>query len=685
MFEAQPAKVVRVMWIFGVSSISPAANCALNAAHLPMTNYKSSLIFVCCVGFLFTAPAQITFRKHPTGANSVSGSRARFSVDVTNSPPLYYQWFVNGVPIPNADKATYVTPVLSTNNSGDVYYVEVGIAGGQTNLSAPANLWVGPNNGIAPRLQPYIGINFLGADLQTAGPDTAGFLRTNDVAGVVEQEQFNNLSRLAANGVTLLDGYGVATPITISYGPISQRPSGTGSADADHALFQGYIQNSNNPITLTFSNVPLTTNFSLIVYSVGVSNNTTYEESFHLIGQSNYQTFHVRAQDAGHLAAPVYARMSSTDPQHRDVGTYVQFDNVRPAADGTFVLVITPESNGLNSAFLPLVNAVQLVTLAPPPVLPRLSFSHVATPNMVNIAWDATAVGYALESSPTLGKNATWTPVAGVALPIANSNSVNVSSIATPNTYFTMIKKGFPFISQQPQSQIVQQFTSNVSFTVVAIGAPPLTYQWQFSATNPPAFTNILNATNATYTIPTPVDFTNVGDYRVIVTDAPVQSLVAGLSVYNIGSLQTPISQFFYQTCFTCPQGGPCYDRAYVPRDTNGNAYLFYGPHNSCQTGIFMNNNSLNNLCIDAVSTVNNFATVGVELQSLLFTTVANSCPAAPCWQCGLKPCVNSGPFALSLAPGCWPNSDNSYWVTVLYVSTPPPKSGKTQFNWVYQ
>src|SRR5690242_14041138 len=94
-----------------------------------MTKHKSSLLFVCCVmGFLSTARAQITFQKHPTGANSVSGSRARFSVEVTNSPPLYYQWFSNGVSIANADKATYVTPVLSTNNSGDVYYVQVGIA-----------------------------------------------------------------------------------------------------------------------------------------------------------------------------------------------------------------------------------------------------------------------------------------------------------------------------------------------------------------------------------------------------------------------------------------------------------------------------------------------------------------------------------------------------------------------------
>jgi hypothetical protein len=641
---------------------------------LPMTNHKSSLLFVCClIGFTFTALAHITFVKQPTGANSTSGSRARFSIDVTSSnPPLYYQWFSNGVSIANADKSTYVTPVLSTNDNANVYQVQVIDAGGQTNLSAPAYLWVGPNNGIAPRVQPYIGVNFLSADVQSAGPDNAGFLRTNDVAGFVAQENFVNLSQLTANGVPLVDSHGATTPITLKYGPVSQGPSGTGASDTDHALFQGYIQNSNNPITLTFSNVPLTTNFSLLVYSVGVSNNTTYEESFHLVGQSNYPTLHVRAQDAGqYLAAPAYARMSSTDPQHRDLGNYVQFDNVRPAADGTLVLVVTPESNSLNSAFLALVNAVQLVTVGPAPLLPRLSLSHIAAPNMLNIAWDATAVGYALESSPTLGANATWRPVPGVAIPIANSNSVNVSTISSPHSYFTMIQKGSPFISQQPQSQIVQQFTTNVSFTVVAMGAPPLTYQWTFNGVN------ITNATNATYTIPTPVDFTNVGDYQVTVTDDAVKSLVAGLSVYNNGSLQTPISQFVYYTCYTCPQGGPCYDRWYSPRDANGNAYFFYGPNDSCQSGIFQNHTGATHLCVDAASTVNNFATAGVLLQS--YWTLAVEA-------CGLNPCQNQGPFALNLQSGCWLNgNDDAYGITVLYVSSPPPKSGKIQFNWAYQ
>ena len=116
------------------------------------------------------APASegtITFIQQPADANSSSGSRARFSVVASSSGSrLYYQWQVNGVPIPNADRAGYVTPVLSTNDNGNIYQVQVS-SGGSTLLSGPAYLGVSPGN--TPRAQPYIGVNFLGADPGSVG------------------------------------------------------------------------------------------------------------------------------------------------------------------------------------------------------------------------------------------------------------------------------------------------------------------------------------------------------------------------------------------------------------------------------------------------------------------------------------------------------------------------------------
>jgi hypothetical protein len=632
-----------------------------------MTNYKSSLLALCClIGLTFTVLGDITILQEPTGANTRSGSRARFSINAYSLTNIYYQWSSNGIAIPNADKPTYVTPVLSTNDSGNVYVVEVGDGSGSLR-SAPAHLWVGP--GAPPRVQPYIGVNFLSADVINVGNDAAGFLRTNDVAGVVEQENFLNLSQLTANEVPLADSHGAATPVTLIYGPVSQGPTGTGASDADHALFQGYIHNSDNPITLTFSNVPVASNYSLLVYSVGPTNNTTYEEAFALTGQIIYPTFHVRAQDAGqYLATPAYKRMSSTDPAHRDLGNYVQFDNVSPDVNGTLVLVITPETNSPAPAC-----AVQLVTVQPPPILPSLSTSYLAASNLLTISWDTNALGYALVSSPVLGPNTSWTPVAGVSNPITSANSVKVSTTSNSGTVFTMIQKGSPFIIQQPQSQIVLSGTSNVSFSVIATGAPPITYQWTFNSVT------ITNATNSTYTIPHPVTTNDVGDYQVFIIDDPIGSLVAGLSVYNNGALQTPISQFLNQSpCYQCGGTGTCFDKYYVPRDTSGNPYLVYGPNASPQTGPFVNNRHPQ-LNLNANAPVaNKFLTssdLAVELQH-------NWWNPNPPELCNFLPPV----FTLSTLSGDpLAGVHNSYTVTVLWLGVHTPVSGNITINLFYQ
>ena len=65
--------------------------------------------------------------------------------------------------------------------------------------------------------------------------------------------------------------------------------------------------------------------------------------------------------------------------------------------------------------------------------------------------------------------------------------------------------------SLQPASLNVV-LTSNAIFSVLACGAPPLTYQWQHAATNLPA------ATNAVFTLPD-ITTNEAGTYVVLVTN----------------------------------------------------------------------------------------------------------------------------------------------------------------------
>lgn len=77
--------------------------------------------------------------------------------------------------------------------------------------------------------------------------------------------------------------------------------------------------------------------------------------------------------------------------------------------------------------------------------------------------------------------------------------------------FYALTRYDAPSITNQPVSQSVS-VGSNVTFTVGALGSPPLGYAWLWN--NAP----INHATNATLTIPD-VQLTNAGTYTVAVTD----------------------------------------------------------------------------------------------------------------------------------------------------------------------
>lgn len=84
-----------------------------------------------------------------------------------------------------------------------------------------------------------------------------------------------------------------------------------------------------------------------------------------------------------------------------------------------------------------------------------------------------------------------------------------------------------PFITTQPSSQTVTP-GANVTFTVVAGGTTPLSYQWQFNGTNLASATlSALSLTN--------VNSTNAGNYTVTITNVAgtTNSQIAALTVTN--------------------------------------------------------------------------------------------------------------------------------------------------------
>ena len=87
----------------------------------------------------------------------------------------------------------------------------------------------------------------------------------------------------------------------------------------------------------------------------------------------------------------------------------------------------------------------------------------------------------------------------------------NCSTDGARVAFYSLTMSHAPSITNQPVSQTVS-VGSNVTFTVGALGNPPLNYAWRLNGTN------INNATNVTLTIPN-VQLTNAGTYSVVITD----------------------------------------------------------------------------------------------------------------------------------------------------------------------
>ncbi len=439
LFAASPSLTVgnkyllRALWsenatpsLLGVG-VRPPGNTA-PAASLPILggNLITTLVNLDALS--------VNFTQQPLSTTNSAGSRATFSAQATTpSGIVSYQWRVNGTDIAGANRPLYITPLLTLGDSGKIYTVAVS-GGGNPVSSSPANLTV--IAGTPSPLQAYVGVNFVGA-----GP--GGVLTSSDVAGVVQQEHYNNVSDLSALALPLLDATGAASPVTLSFDPVPLAVSttGLGESSADRSLLQGYIQNANAAFTVTLNGVP-SGNYNLILYSLGFNFNSTYEEDIALTGASVYPTFYVQAQDAGqYLNPPGFVRMSNTNSTNRGpVGNYAQFDNISPALDGSLIISITPQSTNTGVTVLPPLNGLQLVRAPLVTPQPVLATSYNSGIHILTVSWSALATGFTLQSSPTLGTGASWTAVAGTPNPITGAGSTIVNTTIGGGAYYRLFK-----------------------------------------------------------------------------------------------------------------------------------------------------------------------------------------------------------------------------------------------------
>ncbi len=305
------------------------------------------------------------FLVQPENTPVLDGATATFFTTVNGPWPL--QWSKNGEALAGANASTYTTAAISAANASDIYTVQ--IKGCEVSSPVQASIF-------KPSTTKSIGISFRGGGANGAPT----LINTNDIAGIIPQAHWNNAANSGTGtlpdsgqdpALDLVDSSGNSSSITFDFATSGSWGSGTGDTSATGRILNGL--NYQNPAAtttgLTFGNVPAGKH-TVIAYTVGVP--LQFQDADYTVTGKATETYNVRVVNADEYnAAPGFYRGISKDPAHRSLATYVRFDNVEPAADGTIILNWVTLTTGFDRGAP--VNALQLVlnsAAAPaPPVI----------------------------------------------------------------------------------------------------------------------------------------------------------------------------------------------------------------------------------------------------------------------------------------------------------------------------
>jgi hypothetical protein len=308
------------------------------------------------------------FLVQPVETPVLSGAQATFFTTVNGPWPL--QWLKNGEPIPGATASAYTTEPVTAANAADIYSVQ--IKGCEVSTAVKAVIFT-------PSTTKSIGLTFRGGGANGAPT----LMRSNDIAGIWPQAYWNNTANANAgtfpydetigeNTVTyeLVDSSNAPATVTVDFATSGTWGSGTGDASATARMLNGLnYANPGTAATITFGNVPAGKH-SVIAYLVGIP--LQFQDANYTITGAASETYYVRVINADEYnAAPGFYRGISKDAAKRSLATYVRFDNVSPATDGSIVLSWDTLTTGFDRGAP--VNAAQLILNSPaapaPPVI----------------------------------------------------------------------------------------------------------------------------------------------------------------------------------------------------------------------------------------------------------------------------------------------------------------------------
>jgi hypothetical protein len=440
--------------------------------------------------------------QQPAAPTVVSGSVASLDVEAIGATPLSYQWLYDNTVISGATDSSYSISNVQTNNSGSYSVIVTNGVGSAT--SAAALLTVIQIQDASP---PFI-ITQPTSQAANQGSSAIFTALAEGPAPLAYQWMFNGVAIPEATNSTLV----VSNVQPANAGDFSLNVSNANGTDTSTVATLSVLQPVAKLIDVAFTAASVTGKWGFA--AIGVTSNDFWNTS--VTGTEvlpNLQFVDGTPSGAGLAvtnAGEFYANGAS-DPMY---GVYVS------PYSGDITLTITNLTSGTYDFYLYGHGSVDIDNSTFYLMAGQQSYGSEATINgsgWLSAIWqegvqfvEFSNVIVAAEQpiSITVGQGAGGSiALSGMQMAFLNPPSSNA------------------FIVCQPANQVAA-FNSTATFSVLAGGATPLSFQWQFNDTNVPG------ATNSSYSV-IHAQQGNSGNYSVIVSNAygSVTSVLVMLTV----------------------------------------------------------------------------------------------------------------------------------------------------------
>jgi hypothetical protein len=428
----------------------------------------------------------------PSSVTVTVGQTATFSVTATGTGPFTYQWFSNGTAIPGATSNTFTTSATASGQSGTVYTVVVTNTDGSV-TSSPATLTV--MSPAAPSAKSLVPSN------ATPAYDATVMLVPTFIGGT---------ATIGSSGVGSSD---------ITANAVSGASYPTPALTAGRTYTLTVTDSKGNVVSTTCLVTPSA------VALTPITPGTQTEAPGHV-------TFSSTA--TGGLTNGVTWMASA--------GTFVGNVWTSPTTAGTYTITATAVDN-------PAVSVTTTTTISGPVINTQPIAQHDCSGGVLTLS---VAANYAASYQWNLG----GTPISGATSAtyvVANASSVNAGNytvtvtngVGSVTSSVAAVEVGSS-ITSNPAS-IALHPTQTGTFSVVAQGLSPFTYQWYQIQSGQSVGTAISGATSAVYTTPAVNLSYNGAKYYAAVTDScagtPLNSTNADLTVTAANVPPTIVTQ----------------------------------------------------------------------------------------------------------------------------------------------